>query len=363
MQQGRIFRKGHSWFLGYNVKEDRDGTVKWVSRVRKLAPCHDEYRTVASVRHLAQDILGPLNSKQARPERTQTVADFISLVYLPQCKANLRPSTYAGNGHLFKLIKPHLNARLRDFGPVEGEQVLRAFAAEKRRANTQLKNMKGFLSGTFRYAVRTGVIRFNPMRETMLPKNGKPMGSTHAYSLDSIHAILKVLPEPSRTAVLLAALTGLRLSEIRGLRWEDFEGDELTVRRAVWASHVSETKTAASAATVPVLPILRKALEAHHKRSVGEFIFSGSTGRPLVLQNVTRRDILPALKEAKIDWHGWHSFRRGLATNLYALAVPDKVIQQILRHANVAVTMKHYVKTSSSDSRKAIDKLGEAFGD
>ena len=103
-------------------------------------------------------------------------------------------------------------------------------------------------------------------------------------------------------------------------------------------------------------------MEAHRKRSAGEFIFSGSTGRPLVLQNVTRRDILPALKEAKIEWHGWHSFRRGLATNLYALAVPDKVIQQILRHANVAVTMKHYVKTSSGDSRKAMKQLGKAFG-
>ena len=70
--------------------------------------------------------------------------------------------------------------------------------------------MKGFLSGAFRYAVRTGVIRFNPMREVLLPRNGRPMQDTHAYSIDEIHAMLKVLPEPSRTAVLLAALTGLR---------------------------------------------------------------------------------------------------------------------------------------------------------
>jgi len=363
MQTGRIFKKGHSWFLGYNVKEDRGGIVKWVSRIKKMAPFNDEYRTVASVRHLAQDILGPLNSKQARPEPTQTVADFISLVYLPHCKVSLRPSTYSGYCHLFKLVKPHLaTVRLRDFGPVEGELLLTTFASEKRRANSQLKNMKGFLSGTFRYAVRTGVIRFNPMRETMLPRNGKPMSSTHAYSLNAIHAMVEVLPEPSRTAVLVAALTGLRLSEIRGLRWQDFTGDELHVRRAVWASHISETKTTASAAAVPVLPVLRKALEAHHKRSVSEFIFAGGTGRPLVLQNVTRRDIHPALKKAKIDWHGWHAFRRGLATNLYSLAVPDKVIQQILRHANVAVTMKHYVKTSTADSRKAMDKLGKVFG-
>jgi len=32
-------------------------------------------------------------------------------------------------------------------------------------------------------------------------------------------------------------------------------------------------------------------------------------------------------------WHGWHAFRRGLATNLHALGVDDKTIQAILRHS------------------------------
>lgn len=363
MQTGRIFRKGKSWLLAYNVKEDRGGKLVWVSRAKKLALFSDEYRTVASVRPLAQEILSPLNARTARPESTDTVAHFIEHVYLPHCEVNLRPSTHAGYVHLFKLLLPHIgNARLRTFGPVEGERLLNDAATAKQRANTQLKNMKGFLSGAFRYAVRTGVIRFNPMRETMIPKTGKPMEITHAYSLDEIHNILKLLAEPSRTAVLVAALTGMRLSEIRGLRWDDFTGDELHVRRAVWASHVSETKTPASAATVPVLPVLKKALEDHRKRSSSEFIFSGDTGRPLVLQNVTRRQILPVLRKANVPWYGWHAFRRGLATNLYALAVPDKVIQQILRHANVSVTQAHYIKTSSSESHAAMKKLGEVFG-
>ena len=68
--------------------------------------------------------------------------------------------------------------------------------------------MKGFLSGTFRYAVRIGVIRFNPMREVMLPRTGKPTKETHAYSLKEVKAMRKVLPEPIRTAILVAALTG-----------------------------------------------------------------------------------------------------------------------------------------------------------
>jgi integrase len=362
VQNGVIYRKGSSWLFTWNVKELRGGKLQWVKRAKKLAPVCDQYRTIASVRHLAAEIMSPLNTRQARPESTQTVADFISLVYLPHCKQTLRASTAYGYGHLFTLIKPHLgDVQLRSFGPVEAEQLLHDFTV-KPRAHTQIKNMKGFLSGTFRYAVRIGLIRFNPIREVMLPRTGKPMADRHAYTVKEIHAMIKVLPEPARTAILVAALTGLRHSEIRGLRWEDFTGNQLRVRRTVWASHVSETKTPASAASVPVLPVLKKALEAHKKRSLGEFIFSGGTGRPLVLHNVTRRYIIPTLAKKKIPWHGWHGFRTALATNLNDLGVDDSVIQKILRHASVAVTQKHYIKTTSPQAAAAMKKLGRAFG-
>ena len=59
--------------------------------------------------------------------------------------------------------------------------------------------------------------------------------------------------------------------------------------------------------------------------------------------NVLNRTILPVLRKAGIEWHGWHAFRRGLATNLYRLGVADKTIQAILRHANVGTTMNIYV--------------------
>ena len=53
-------------------------------------------------------------------------------------------------------------------------------------------------------------------------------------------------------------------------------------------------------------------------------------------------------------WRGWHGFRRGLATNLNRLSVDDSVIQRILRHSNVSVTQKCYIKTVGDDARLAI---------
>jgi len=364
VQQGRIYRKGSAWILSYAVKtQSPSGAINWARRSKRLAPYSDEYRTEASVRHLAAEHLAPYNAKQARPESTDTVKRFIEDIYLPHCKATLRPSTHAGYEFLFKIFKPHLGEHLlRDFGAVEGERVLTEFAAEKRRAQTQIKNVKSFLSGAFRYAVRTGVMRFNPMRETMLPKSGKPMAEGRAYTLDEITAMLKVLDEPARTVVLVAALTGLRMSEIRGLRWEDFDGKTLQVKRSVWRTHVGETKTPASNAGIPVLPVLAKALKVHRKSNPGPFIFAGGTRQPLVLANLTRRIIAPKLQEKGIPWEGWHGFRRGLASTLYGLGVHDKVIQQILRHADVAVTMKHYVKTDTKQEKSAMRKLEKEFG-
>jgi integrase len=79
--------------------------------------------------------------------------------------------------------------------------------------------------------------------------------------------MLKVLSEPSATAVATAAFTGLRLGELRGLTWESFEParDEeslgwLNVTRSVWRSTVGDPKTTKSKAPVPVIPQLAQRL-------------------------------------------------------------------------------------------------------
>ncbi len=69
---------------------------------------------------------------------------------------------------------------------------------------------------------------------------------------------------------------------------------------------------------------------------------------------------IPALKGQGLQWHGWHAFRRGLATNLHRLGVPDEIIQRILRHSNVGVTQKCYIKTVDADVVAAMRSLENA---
>lgn len=156
-----------------------------------------------------------------------------------------------------------------------------------------------------------------------------------------------------------------RKSEIRGLRWADLRGGELHVTRNVWETVIQEKKlkTAASRGAVPVIPQLAKVLEAHRNGFADDaFIFAGPKfGRPLDLKNLANRVIIPRLKKKKIEWHGYHSFRRGLGTNLYHLKTPDNIIQAILRHADLATTMKHYVKPMSPDVKAAMSKLSRVL--
>jgi integrase len=133
------------------------------------------------------------------------------------------------------------------------------------------------------------------------------------------------------------------------------------VQRTAWRpTHVVEqVKTEASRAGVPVIPELAKHLENHRNNFPADgFIFTGAKmGRPLDLHNLANRVIRPALRKKSISWCGWHGFRRGLATNLYELGVEPKTRQAILRHADVSVTEKHYVKPVSKVSAAAMAKF------
>ncbi len=86
-------------------------------------------------------------------------------------------------------------------------------------------------------------------------------------------------------------------------------------------------------------------------------MFLSPVGKPVNLDALALDVIVPLVSKAGIQWHGWHAFRRGLATNLHQLGVPDKIIQRILRHSNVAVTQNCYIKTADSEVAAAMHQF------
>src|SRR5207249_4325147 len=132
--------------------------------------------------------------------------------------------------------------------------------------------------------------------------------------------------------------------------------------RSVWEGVVNPPKTEKSKAPVPVIGPLAKILDGYREQCGNPAgpMFATSKGTTLSLNNVLNRQILPALRKARISWHGWHSYRRGIASNLHMLGISDLDIQKILRHSSVAVTQKCYIKTTEEQSIAAMKKLETA---
>jgi integrase len=360
MQRGLIFKRYKSWFCRYYDTAWVNGKPVRKRVCKRLAPVSEQYRVKKDVALLAEKLLAPLNAGQLLPESAQPLADFIAEKYLPHVARELRPSTVRTYREMFAAhIKPRLGSvTVRDFRTVHGQKLLRDIPGLSHRT---LLHVKSFLSGAFKFAKREGVLDgLNPMQDVSAP--GRPAKFRGGvYSLEEIEKMLTYLQEPARTVIAVAAFTGLRLSELRGLRWEDFDGSSIRVSRSVWRTHTGPTKNPASESAVPVLPFLQRVLEKHREKTGGEgFIFAGERGsRPLNLPNLALREIRQVIESKGLAWRGWHSFRRGLASNLYGLGVQPKIIQAILRHSDIGTTLAYYVAIPDSESRAALQKLDD----
>jgi len=166
-----------------------------------------------------------------------------------------------------------------------------------------------------------------------------------------------------RAVIGVAAFAGLREGEIRGQWWEDDGGDVLNIRRSVWRTHLNdETKTHEDEndpGVVPMIEPLRAILDAIKPEIASGWTFPNTIVGALDLDNLADRVIKPVLKANGLKWKGWHAYRRGLATNLHELGVPDKVIQAILRHEDVSTTQRSYIKTVPRVVSDAMRQLEE----
>ncbi|MGD0227750.1 MAG: hypothetical protein ABSF71_36015 [Terriglobia bacterium] len=328
MQRGQVFRQNGSWCVRYYEDEIKDGKAVRRRVCQRLARYSDEYRSKRDVLPLVDPILPPINSRLVRPGSSMTIAEFVEKRYFRGREKKLRPSTINGYREIFKNhIEASVGAiRMRDFHTRDAQHLFDAMAEKTPGLSHQtLMHVQAFLSAVFNYARGEDVLRgANPMQGVKAEERRYNPGRS-AYTPEDIHAMLGRLEEPARTVVAVAAFTGLRKSEIRGLCWEDYTGDEIRVVRNVRRTHVGPTKQESGENPVPVIPILRRALDQHRRCHPGDgYISAGDRLRaPLNLGNLLRRVLSPELEGG---WKRWHGFRRGLGTNLYRLGVPAEVI-------------------------------------
>lgn len=232
------------------------------------------------------------------------------------------------------------------------------------------------LRGTFALAVRRGILTRDPMLGLAPSEIPKQKNQTKIAVLDGEtmeRLVAAGTSERWRAALVLAGYAGLRLGEIRALRWCDVDLDAgtITVQRSLLPDGTPKApKTAAGARTVPMLPALRREIIAWKVRSPR----TGPTDLVIVTadgEHVSERNLRRALAAAKVaagldgleERLSWHSLRHSFASMLATdLQMPATTLARLTGHTDAGFTLKVYARDSRDDAAVVEDVLARAAG-
>jgi len=180
---------------------------------------------------------------------------------------------------------------------------------------------------------------------------------------DEIKALVAALDGNWRPLLTTAIFTGMRSSELRGLRWQDvnFQRGEISVnQRADQFKEIGPTKSEAGVRTIPVPPIVTNALKEHKlKQAPGTtLVFANPDGEPRSHTNIVSKGLKPAMiragvtvgvgEEVSAKYTGLHALRHFYASWLInrkedgGLGLPIKMVQERMGHASIVMTMDTY---------------------
>ena len=242
-----------------------------------------------------------------------------------------------------------------------------------RRSAAMVKRIIGSLGSLLADAQERGLVARNVVRDLRVRRKkgvdrraerrqkGKLKIGVDIPSRDEIKGIVEALEGRWRPLLLTAIFTGLRASELRGLRWAhvDLRKSELHVReRADRYNKMGAPKSKSGERTIPVPPIVVSALREWKlicPKSEAGLVFPTGTGAIEYHSNIVTRGLQPAQVKAGIvdragnaKYPGLHALRHFYASwciNRRAdggLELPPKVVQERLGHSSIMMTMDVY---------------------
>jgi integrase len=306
-------------------------------------------------KHVLDSWLRPLNDG-AQPVELIDFAAFYKRWeedLLPTYRDSTRKFYHdTAKGYVYPSFKDVL---LGDIRPVDVQSFINGFA--RRYSRSVLKHLRATLNCLFNCAVTWRYLKENPAKGLRLPP-GKPVVRSQVLTSTQISALVQHLFSPYREMVLLAATTGLRPTELWGLRWSDVEDHAIHVQQRLYRRHVGETKTPQSVRTIPVAAAVLEQLNQHRGQPAA-FVFQGTKGGGVRGDEVLKKHIRPVADALKLPAFTWRSFRRSAETLMHNHGVSLKAQQAVLGHTNVNTTML-YAETTEESKRAAADVLGAA---
>lgn len=260
----------------------------------------------------------------------------------------------------------------------KGPQSLAVERELKPLAPASKAQIRKLMSVLFNHAIRWEFTDRNPItgpnRGAGVRQGSKRLRIPDILEISEVQAIVAKLQLRERVLLFLDMATGLRRGELTGIKWGDidFANLQIDVQRSVVDQVVGRCKTEASQKPVPLDEYTAQDLLAWYRetpyREPEDWVFASNSNRagqkrgkqPLWLSSIMRYHIQPVVKELGIDKRiSWHTFRRTYTTLLQANREDIKVVQELLRHGSVKVTMDVYAQAQMPAKRKAQQKVVE----
>ncbi len=217
------------------------------------------------------------------------------------------------------------------------------------------------MSVLFTHARHYDLFDRNPIQ--FVRQSAKRRKSPDVLTPQEVRRLLGELQPRERLMVLLAMGTGLRQSELFALKWKDIDFDscQISVTRSIVQQVVDICKTEASQKPIPLHSYLARALKNWRRRTpyahAEDWVFASphlAGKRPYWGQQIIRRQIRPVARKLGIHKEiGWHTFRHSYSTLLRATGAELKVMQELLRHSSIRVTLDHYTQAVTTAKRAA----------
>jgi integrase len=341
--QDGLQKVGQFWH--YHLKvfgHDRHGSTRCTDR--------------ESARVVLEEIRRKIISEHFRPGLKTTVADAVKawLTYLKNQGRSKRHQALAIKA-MNDIVLPALGVeKLGDLNQTHGDQVLATARAKKTEqghlwADATIDQALIYWRAFLGWA-RKRDLTSCPISVELVSNGPTPtkVALTEPQLLEFIAAIDRCNDASLSLVVRAMAFLGLRVSEAIGMEWERWDS-----KKRIYTPNPATTKNR-KLRPVPVPAELAELIEAQPKK--GPFIAPGEDGLPMTRQRVYHivRKVAAKMGVLKFSPHG---LRRTLATILADSGLNPKILQEAMRHSNIAVTMAHYVNSSAEQVRPAIDSL------
>ncbi|MCI9015776.1 MAG: site-specific integrase [Clostridia bacterium] len=284
-------------------------------------------------------------------------------------------STYGRSLGTLKHIKNSniANIKIQDIKVNELQEFINS---KKELANSYIDKIYEMLGSVFKEAIKRDIIIKNPLTNVIKPKSSKKDKEVDALTINEQKAFIEALKnEQYKNIFLLAIHTGMRIGEILALQPTDidFTSNLLNIDNTLTKDQKGKviigdtTKTYESNRKIPITiilePILKDCLEKYMPNK-NNLLFCHSNGsviapstiniqfkkicknanirntiKPIKRKNKNKKDIIINLRTSEVNTH---MLRHTYATRCIEAGIPAPVLQKLLGHKDITVTINTY---------------------